>query len=49
MEITYKRELGQNYLVLWQEEEQEDYQLEMLSRNRIPGLLGCRLGMTDGR
>lgn len=49
MEITYKRELGQNYLIVRQEEAKEDYQLEMLSANRIPGILDCRLQMMDGK
>ena len=47
MEISYKRELDQNYLVLWQDAFQECYQTEMLIRNRIPGLLECRLGRWD--
>lgn len=47
MEISYKRELDQNYLILWQEEFRECYQVEMLVRNQIPGLLSCRLGLWD--
>ena len=47
METTYKRELGHNYLILWQEEVQACYQLGMLTRNRIPGLLECKLSMLD--
>lgn len=47
MKVTYKRELEQNYLVIEQEEFKEQYQVEMLVRNRIPGLLHCRLSLID--
>lgn len=47
MEISYKRELDRNYLILWQEEFRDCYQLEMLVKNQIPGLLVCRLGLWD--
>lgn len=47
MEISYKRELDRNYLILWQEEFRDCYQLEMLVKNQIPGLLACRLGLWD--
>jgi len=49
MEISYKRDLGHNYLIIRQEEVQEDYQLEMLAGTRIPGLLECRLYFLDAR
>lgn len=47
METSYKRELDRNYLILWQEEFRDCYQLEMLVKNQIPGLLACRLGLWD--
>lgn len=47
MEISYKRELDQNYLILWEEKFRDCYQVEMLVKNQIPGLLSCRLGLWD--
>lgn len=47
MNVTYKRELDHNYLVLDQEEFQENYQVGMLVKNRIPGLLECRVSRLD--
>ncbi len=47
MKVTYKRELDQNYMVIEQEEFKEQYQVEMLVRNQIPGLLSCRLSLID--
>lgn len=47
MRISYKRELDHNYLILEQEDFQSSYQIEMLTRNRIPGLLECRLSLVD--
>ncbi len=47
MEVAYKRELDHNYLVLWQEEGQENYQLDMVTGNRIPGLLSCKASLLD--
>lgn len=49
MEVSYKRELEQNYLILRQEEPKNDYQVEMLVKNHIPGILECRSNMVDGR
>ena len=49
MEITYKRELDHNYLVVWQDTFQDCYQTGMIVRNQIPGLLRCRLSIVDER
>ncbi len=49
MEISYKRELNQNYLILEQKEFSSEYQTEMLVRNHIPGLLNCRISLIDSR
>ena len=47
MKVSYKRELDHNYLVLEEEEYQENYQAGMLLKNRIPGFLECRMsGLT---
>lgn len=43
MEITYRRELDHNYLVLEKENYLENYQVGMLLKNRIPGFLECRM------
>ena len=48
MKISYKRELDHNYLILEQEELQNNYQAGMLIKNRIPGLLECTLSRMDG-
>lgn len=44
MNKTFQRDLNHNYLVLEEEEEnyREDYQLYMLTENRIQGLLACK-------
>lgn len=47
MEAIYKRELDHNYLILEQEKFQDHYQVGMLLRNRIPGLLECSLSRID--
>ena len=47
MEITYRRELDHNYLVLEQENYRENYQVGMLLKNRIPGFLECRMSRLD--
>ena len=47
MNVTYRRELDHNYLVLEQEEYQENYQMGMLLKNRIPGFLECRMSRLD--
>lgn len=49
MKTTYKRELERNYLILEQEDFQNSYQIGMLVKNRIPGLLECRLSLVDRR
>ena len=48
MKVSYKRELDHNYLVLEEEEYQENYQAGMLLKNRIPGFLECRMSRFDG-
>lgn len=47
MRARYKRELDRNYLILEQEDAKSNYQVDMLVRNRIPGLLECRLNLVD--
>lgn len=49
MEISYRRELEHNYLVLEQEHYEENYQTEMIIKNKIPGLLECRLSRVNQR
>ncbi len=49
MKTRYKRELDRNYLILEQEEAENNYQVNMLVNNRIPGLLECRLSLVDKR
>lgn len=49
MRTTYKRELERNYLILEQENFQNSYQIGMLVKNQIPGLLKCRLSLVDRR
>ena len=47
MNVTYRRELDHNYLILEQEEYQENYQTVMLLKNKIPGFLECRMSRLD--
>lgn len=47
MKTAYKRELDRNYLILEQEDFQNNYQVGMLVKNRIQGLLDCRLNLVD--
>lgn len=47
MEVSYRRELDHNYLVLGEKEYQENYQVQMLLKNRIPGFLECRMTRVD--
>ena len=47
MKVAYKRELDHNYLVLEEEEYQENYQAGMLLKNQIPGFLECRMSRYD--
>ncbi len=47
MKTVYKREIDRNYLILEQEEFQDYYQVGMLVRNCISGLLKCSLSRMD--
>lgn len=47
MKTIYKREFDHNYLILEQEEFRDYYQVGMLVRNQIPGLLQCSLSRMD--
>lgn len=47
MRTIYKRELDHNYLILGQEKFEDHYQVEMLIKNKIPGLLECTLSRID--
>lgn len=51
MDIEYKRDLNQNYLVINEENmvSPEDYQIRMFTANDIKGLLKCNLRMIDGK
>ncbi len=51
MNAEYRKELTKNYLVLEDTGNfsYEDYQVRMLTRNRIPGFLDCQARMLDGR
>lgn len=41
MEIRYKRDLNSNYMILKEERLEEDYELRMITENRIYGFLPC--------
>ena len=47
IKVSYKRELDHNYLILEQEVFQDNYQVGMLVKNKIPGLLECSLNRID--
>ncbi len=47
MEVSYRRELDHNYLVLEEKEFQSNYQIQMFLKNRIPGFLECRMTRVD--
>ena len=47
MKTVYKREIDRNYLILEQDEFQDYYQVGMLVRNCISGLLKCSLSRMD--
>ena len=49
MKARYKRELNHNYLILEEETYEETYQVKMLTRNRIPGFLECRVSRLGER
>lgn len=50
MKAEYRRELTRNYLVLEDEYgfSYENYRVRMITRNRIPSFLECRVQMVDG-
>ncbi len=50
MQVSYKRSLNQNYIILQQEgmTEPKGYQTAILLENTVPGLLPCRLQKVNG-
>lgn len=49
MEIAYKRNIKQSFMVLIADEIVTDYQIEMCTRNKIAGLLELETVVADGR
>lgn len=49
MEIVYKRNIKQSFMVLSSEEIVADYQIQMCTRNKIAGLLEMETVVADGR
>lgn len=43
MKVSYRRELDRNFLVIRQEEFEDQYQVGMIVKNKIPGFLECSL------
>lgn len=51
MKVEYRRDFHVNYMILSRDEQTEslDFRTHMLTGNRIPGLLTCRINVMDGR
>lgn len=51
MQVSYKRDMNHNYLILDPEEQiyGSEYQIRMLSMNDIRGLLKCNMKKMDGK
>lgn len=49
MKIGYRREINHNYIEIKQEEDYFEYQVEMITRNRISGLLNCVREKVDNK
>lgn len=49
MEIMYKRNIKQSFMVITADEVVTDYQIAMCTRNKIPGLLELETVVADGR
>ena len=47
MKTSYKRDMDHNYLVIDGGKSFDDYQIGMLTKNKIPGLLECSIGWMD--
>lgn len=47
MKVSYWRELDRNFLVIRQEEFEDQYQVGMIVKNKIPGFLECSLSFVD--
>jgi len=43
MEVRYRRELNENFLILEEEEQGDSYAIRILTENKIPGLLELRV------
>lgn len=41
MEIRYKRDLNSNYMILKEDSSRGDYEVRMITENRIYGFLPC--------
>ena len=49
MNLSYKRELDHNYMIIEEDcrEEKEGFEIYMMEENRIPGLLSCHVQRVD--
>lgn len=50
MQVSYKRSMNQNYIILQQEgmTDPKGYQTAILLENTVPGLLPCRIQRVNG-
>ena len=49
MEVRYRRELSETFLILEGEEEPDGYTARILRENRIPGLSRCQIHWVEGK
>lgn len=49
MEVRYRRELSETFLILEGAEEPDAYTVRVLGENRIPGLSRCQINWVEGR
>nr|WP_280515697.1 DUF6382 domain-containing protein [Cuneatibacter sp. NSJ-177] len=49
MDVRYRRELNETYLILDGEMKPDTYAMRIMEENQIPGLLDCRIHWADGR
>lgn len=49
MEVRYRRELSETFLILEGAEEPDAYTARILRENRIPGLFRCQINWVEGR
>ena len=48
MEVRYRKEISENYLILKHEEKADEYAVRILAENRIQGVLDMQTRMIDG-